>query len=60
MIHTLIVLSNHLTTGRKALQLAQEIIDQKHQINKIYFLFDGVFVANRFIDMPTDEFDLTN
>lgn len=59
MIYTLIVNSNHLTTGRNALQLAQDLLAQKQQINCIYFLFDGAYVANKFIDMPTDEFDLT-
>lgn len=60
MIYTLIISSNHLTNGRNALQLAQELLAQKAQINRIYFLFDGVYVANKFIDMPTDEFDLTS
>lgn len=59
MIYTLIVLSNHLTVGRHALTMAQEIIAKKNTINSIYFLFDGVAVANKFINMPSDEFDLT-
>src|SRR5579862_1894779 len=59
MIYTLIVSSNHLTTGRQALQLAQDILAQHDQINRIYFLFDGAYVANKYIDMPTDEFNLT-
>lgn len=60
MIYTLIVTSNHLTKGRNALQLAQELLAKSAQINRIYFLFDGAYVANKYIDMPTDEFDLTN
>ncbi len=59
MLYTLIVSSNHLTNGRYALQLAEDLIAQNAQINRIYFLFDGVYVANKYIDMPTDEFDLT-
>ncbi|HSX20224.1 MAG TPA: DsrE family protein [Gammaproteobacteria bacterium] len=59
VIYTLIITSNHLTTGRNALHLAQDLIMQNAKINRVYFLFDGAFVANKYIDMPTDEFDLT-
>lgn len=59
MLYTLIVTSNHLTTGRQALNLATDLLRQNNQINRIYFLFDGAYVANKFIDMPTDEFNLT-
>lgn len=59
MIYTLIVTSNHLTNGRNALQVALDLLAQKHALKQIYFVFDGAYVANRFIDMPTDEFDLT-
>jgi sulfur relay protein TusD/DsrE len=59
MNYTLIVTTNHLTGGRNALNTAMDIIAHHDQINKIYFLFDGAYVANKFIDMPTDEFDLT-
>lgn len=58
MIYSLIVLNNHLTTGRNALDIAIELV-QNHTINQIYFLFDGVYAANKYIDMPVDEFDLT-
>lgn len=59
MIYTLIVTSNHLTNGRNALQVATDLLAQQHTIKQIYFLFDGAYVANKFIDMPTDELDLT-
>lgn len=59
MIYTLIVTSNHLTNGQNALQVATDLLSQQHTIKQIYFVFDGAYVANRFIDMPTDEFDLT-
>ncbi len=58
MIYTLIISSNHLTSGRQALDVAKGIVAQHDQINKIYFLFDGTYVANKYIDMPTDEFNL--
>lgn len=60
MIYTLIVCSNHLTQGRNALQLAEELVASGGTISLIYFLFDGVYVANRFIDIPTDEFNLND
>ena len=59
MIYTLIIYSNHLTNGRNALEVAQDLLAQNHTINYIYFLFDGAYVANKFIDMPTDEYDLS-
>jgi tRNA 2-thiouridine synthesizing protein D len=59
MNYVLIVKSNHLTTGRQALQTAQDLLKQQHKISCIYFLFDGVYVANKYIDMPSDEFNLT-
>lgn len=59
MIYTLIVTTNHLTNGRNALKIAEELLSTDNKINCIYFLFDGTYVANKFIDMPTDEFDLT-
>ncbi len=58
MIYSLIILGNHLTNGHHAFKVAQDLIAQKHTINQIYFLFDGVYVANKFIDMPVDEYDL--
>ncbi len=58
MIYTLIVSSNHLTDGRNALLQAEELIQQQNQINHIYFIFDGVYTANKYIEMPSDEFDL--
>ena len=60
MLYTFIVTSNHLTTGRSALETVRNIIVGNNQINCIYFLFDGVYTANKYIDMPTDEFALTN
>lgn len=59
MIYTLIITSNHLTNGQHALSMAQNLLADGNQINKIYFLFDGAYVANKLIDMPSDEYDLT-
>ncbi len=59
MKYVLIVRSNHLTNGFQALEMAQSLLAQSHTILCIYFLFDGVLVANKFIDMPTDEANLT-
>jgi len=58
MLYTLIVRSSYLQDGDKALEFAEQAISKGDQFNLIYFLFDGVFVANKFIDMPTDEPDL--
>lgn len=58
MIYTLIVRSNHLNSNYSALNFAQAILDQQHSINNIYFMFDGAYIANSLIDMPTDEYNL--
>ncbi len=54
MIFTLIVRSN-LYTSNSALQFANAIIQEQHKINAVYFLLDGAYHANQFIDLPTDE-----
>jgi tRNA 2-thiouridine synthesizing protein D len=59
MKYALIVRSNHLTGGLQALQFARALIAQQHSITGIYFLFDGAYVANKLIDMPSDELNLT-
>lgn len=58
MIYTLIIRSNHLTNNYSALNFAKALLEQQHIINNIYFLFDGVYLANKLIDMPNDEFNL--
>ena len=55
MLYTLIVTSSHLNNNADSLYFAQELIKNKHKILKIFFLFDGAYTANAFIDMPTDE-----
>jgi len=54
MIFTLIVRSN-LFTNHTAFKFAEAVLAEQHKINGIYFLLDGVYLANQFIDMPTDE-----
>ncbi len=53
--YTLIVLSSHLNNNSATLALAQDLINKKNKISIIFFLFDGAYTANAFIDMPTDE-----
>jgi sulfur relay protein TusD/DsrE len=59
MIYTLIIRSNHLNNNYNALSFAQELLKLQHSINIIYFLFDGSYIANAFIDPPTDEYNFT-
>jgi tRNA 2-thiouridine synthesizing protein D len=59
MIYTLIVRYNHLTNNYSAFNFAQALLGQQHSINNIYFMFDGAYIANGSIDMPSDEADLT-
>jgi tRNA 2-thiouridine synthesizing protein D len=60
MKFTLIVRNNHLQSGNQGLQFAQQLLAQQQQIDCIYFLFDGVYLANPAIDMPTDEPNLAH
>lgn len=54
MVFTLIVRSK-LATSHSALQFAEAIIHEQHKINGVYFLLDGAYLANLYIDLPTDE-----
>jgi tRNA 2-thiouridine synthesizing protein D len=54
----LIIRTNHLSNNHTALQFARAALAQQHTFNCIYFHLDSVLLANRYIDMPTDEFDL--
>jgi tRNA 2-thiouridine synthesizing protein D len=58
MKFVLIVRTNHLSNSYTALKLAQAALTQ-HSISCVYFLFNGAYTANKFIDMPTDEFNLS-
>lgn len=58
MIYTLIIRSNHLTSNYSALDFAKSLLRQQHVINNIYFLFDGAYLANSLINMPSDDFNL--
>lgn len=60
MKFTLIITTNHLNNNYSALQFAQAALLQQHNINCIYFLFDGAYAANSHIDMPTDEFAVSS
>lgn len=55
MLYTLVVLSSHLNNNHDAIALAQDLISNKQQIATVFFLFDAAYTANSFIDMPTDE-----
>ncbi len=55
MIFTLIVRTNHLNHSHSALSFARSLIAQQHNINCIYFLFDGTYIASNVIDLPSDE-----
>jgi tRNA 2-thiouridine synthesizing protein D len=55
MLYTLVVQSSHLNNNSETMALALDLINQKHQISAIFFLFDAAYTANAFIDMPTDE-----
>ncbi len=55
MLYTIVVQSSHLNNNSEALALAQELLNNKHKISVIFFLFDAAYTANAFIDMPTDE-----
>jgi len=55
MLYTLVVKSSHLNNNPDAMALALDLIHHKHQVTAIFFLFDGAYTANAFIDMPTDE-----
>lgn len=59
MIFTLIVTSDHLNNNFHALETAKAILTQQEQINCIYFLFNGAYTANKYIDMPSDEYAIT-
>lgn len=58
MIFTLIVTTDHLNNNFQALETARAILAQRYQINCIYFLFNGAYTANQYIDMPSDEFSV--
>jgi tRNA 2-thiouridine synthesizing protein D len=55
MLFTVIVRHDHLTNVNGTLALVQALINKHHKLNTIFFLFDGAYTANAFIDMPTDE-----
>lgn len=55
MLYTLLVSSSHLNNNFDTLALAQDLINNQHQISTIFFIFDGAYTANAFIDLPTDE-----
>lgn len=59
MIYTFIVRTNHLNSSVCALEQVRTVIAQQHIISCIYFLFDGAYLANKYIDMPTDEINLS-
>lgn len=52
----LIVRSDHLNS--KAFEFAQTHC-KEHPFVLIYFIFDGAYTANKYIDMPTDEPNLS-
>jgi len=55
MLLTVIVSHDHLTNVNDSLALVQALINERHTINTVFFLFNGAYTANAFIDMPTDE-----
>ncbi len=59
MQFTLIVRTNHLDNTHSALEFAKAVLEQQHNLNFIYFMLDGAYTANKNIDMPTDEPDLS-
>ena len=58
MKFALIVRNSHLNNNYSALKFAQSAVLQ-HTISCIYFVFDGAYTADKYIDMPTDEFNLS-
>jgi tRNA 2-thiouridine synthesizing protein D len=55
MLFTVIVRHDHLTNVNGSLALVQALINEQHSIKTIFFLFNGAYTANAFIDMPSDE-----
>jgi len=58
MKFVLIVRTNHLNNSYSALKFAQTALQLEHELECIYFLFDGAYCANQQIDMPSDEYSL--
>jgi len=59
MKFTIIIKHSHLQNCYSALKFATALIRQKHHINFIYFINDSTYIANRNIDMPSDECNLS-
>lgn len=60
MKFTIIIKHSHLQNCYSALKFTSAIIQQNHQINFIYFINDSAYIANRNIDMPSDEYNLSH
>jgi len=58
MIFTLIIRTNHLNNSYTALKFANALIQKQQTINFIYFITDSVYMANKNIDMPSDEYNI--
>lgn len=48
------------SAARTAFHFVKTALEQEHEILGVYFVSDGVLVANRFSQTPSDEFDLKN
>lgn len=55
MLYTVIIRHDHLTNVTGSLAVVQALINEQHSIKTIFFLFNGAYAANAFIDMPSDE-----
>ncbi|MFT4924882.1 MAG: tRNA 2-thiouridine synthesizing protein D [Phenylobacterium sp.] len=44
-------------SSRSALKYAQAVINRGHQLKAVFFYQDGVYHANAFADIPSDELD---
>lgn len=55
MLYTLIVQSHALNHCAKALEFAKQILHEKNQLNLVFFLFDGAYLANKYIEQASDE-----
>lgn len=53
MQHVMIVRSSHLQGGHQALSYFNKLENKNFIL--IYFIFDGVNLANKHIELPTDE-----
>ena len=59
MIFTLVITSSHLDNPSTAYYFAESVLEQGFKINIVFFYADATYLSSSYIDMNTDEVNIT-